>query len=200
MKIKNIHCPICYHRTYFTGKVVYESERTQVIEWKRTDCGVILKSKYDKLGEKYNQIRRKGSLSARPAIWIRKGNYQDLLYFEVGKKLYVFRSVDVERLERDEILAIPIYQVLGQARFLALEIYITSSSSLYFPLFSQYNSMFNFILTANFTRPFLKFLLVFFCWLKENFEQTFIFWYKFREMSFQEFVVKCLAVRRSISK
>jgi hypothetical protein len=111
MKIKNIHCPICHHRTYFTGKVVYESKRTQVIEWKCTDCGVILKSKYDKLGEKYNQIRRKGSLSARPAIWIRKGNYRDLLYFEVGRKLYAFRSVDVERLERDEILAVPVYRI-----------------------------------------------------------------------------------------
>jgi hypothetical protein len=116
MKIKNVFCPICHRRTYFTRKVVYESERTQVIEWKCTDCGVILKSKYDKLGEKYNQIRRKGSLSARPAIWIRKGNYRDLLYFEVGRKLYAFRSVDVERLERDEILAIPVHQVIFERR------------------------------------------------------------------------------------
>jgi hypothetical protein len=113
MKIKNVHCPICHHKTYFTGKVVYESDRTEVVEWKCADCGVLLKSKHDKLGEKYNQIRKKGSLSARPAIWIRKGNYRDLLYFEVGKKLYTFCSMDVERLERDEILAIPVYLVLG---------------------------------------------------------------------------------------
>jgi hypothetical protein len=114
MRIKNIHCPICHHRTYFTGKVVYESKRTQVIEWKCADCGVILKSKHDKLGEVYNQIRKRGSLSSRPALWIRKGNYRDLLYFEVGRKLYTFRSIDVERLERDEILAIPVYQVLEE--------------------------------------------------------------------------------------
>jgi DNA-directed RNA polymerase subunit RPC12/RpoP len=114
MKIKNVHCPICHHRTYFTGKVVYESKRTQVIEWKCSDCGAILKSKHDKLGEKYNQMRKRGSLSVRPAIWIRKGNYRDLLYFEIGRKLYAFRSMDIERLERDEILAIPVYQVLEQ--------------------------------------------------------------------------------------
>jgi hypothetical protein len=113
MKIKNIHCPICRHRTYFIGKIVYESERTEVIEWKCADCGVVLKSKHDKLGEKYEQIRKKGSLSAKPVLRIRKGNYRDLLYFEVGKKLYAFRSMDVERLERNEILAIPVYQVLG---------------------------------------------------------------------------------------
>jgi phage FluMu protein Com len=111
MKIKNIHCPICHHRTYFTGKVVYESERTQVIEWKCADCGVILKSKHDKLGERYNQIKKSGGLSPRPVLWIRKGNYRGLLYLEIGKKLYAFRSTDVERLERDEILAIPIYFV-----------------------------------------------------------------------------------------
>jgi len=46
----------------------------------------------------------------RPVLWIRKGNYRDLLYFEIGKKLYAFRSIDVERLERDEILGIPVYQ------------------------------------------------------------------------------------------
>jgi DNA-directed RNA polymerase subunit RPC12/RpoP len=112
MKIKNIYCPICHHRTYFTGKVVYESKRTEVIEWKCADCGAILKSRHDKLGEEYNKIRRGGSLSPRPSIWIRKGNYRDFLYFEVGKRLYTFRSLDVERLERDEILAIPVYQVL----------------------------------------------------------------------------------------
>jgi hypothetical protein len=112
MIVKNILCPICHHRTYFIGKVVYESERMRVIEWKCADCGVILKSKYDKLGEKYNQIRGKGSLSAKPAIWIGKGNYRDLLYFEVGKKLYAFHLIDVERLERDEILAIPVYFIL----------------------------------------------------------------------------------------
>ena len=55
---------------------------------------------------------KEGGLSPRPIIWIRKGNYRDLLFFEVGKKLYAFRSLDVERLERDEILAIPVYQVL----------------------------------------------------------------------------------------
>jgi rubredoxin len=113
MKIKNIYCPVCHHRTYFTGKVVYENQRTHVIEWKCADCGVILKSKHDKLGEKYNQIRKRGGLSASPVLWIRKGNYRDILYLEVGKKLYAFRSVDVERLERNEILAIPVYQVLG---------------------------------------------------------------------------------------
>jgi RNase P subunit RPR2 len=43
MKIKNVHCPICHHRTYFTGKVVYESERTEVIEWKCSECGAIIK-------------------------------------------------------------------------------------------------------------------------------------------------------------
>jgi phage FluMu protein Com len=112
MKIKNIRCPICHRRTYFTGKVVYESKRTQVIEWKCADCGVILKSKHDKLGEVYNQIRKRGSLSVRPVLWIRKRNYRDLLYFEVGKKLYAFRSVDVERLEKDEILAIPVYRII----------------------------------------------------------------------------------------
>jgi hypothetical protein len=112
MKIENIYCPICHRRTYFTGKVVYESERTQVIEWKCADCGVILKSKHDKLGEKYNQMRKREGLSSRPALWIRKGNYRDLLYFEIGRKLYAFRSVDIERLQRDEILAIPVYQVL----------------------------------------------------------------------------------------
>jgi phage FluMu protein Com len=114
MKIKNINCPICHRTTYFTGKVVYESERTQVIEWKCADCGVILKSKHDKLGEKYNQIRKSGGLSAKPAIWIRKGNYRDFLYFEIGRKLYTFRSMDVERIEKDEILAIPVYQVSGK--------------------------------------------------------------------------------------
>jgi hypothetical protein len=112
MRIKNILCPICHRRTYFTGKVVYESEKTQVIEWKCADCGIILKSKHDKLGEKYNQMRKKVSLSSRPSLWIRKGNYRELLYFEVGRKLYAFRSMDVERLERDEILAIPVYRII----------------------------------------------------------------------------------------
>jgi hypothetical protein len=37
---------------------------------------------------------------------------ETLLYFEVGKKLYVSRSIDVERLEKDEILAIPVYQIM----------------------------------------------------------------------------------------
>jgi hypothetical protein len=112
MKIKNVFCPVCHHRTYFTGKAVYESERTQIIEWKCADCGVVLKSKHDKLGEKYNQIRKRGGLSPRPVLWIRKGDHRDLLYFEVDKKLYALRSADVERLERDEILAIPVYEVL----------------------------------------------------------------------------------------
>jgi hypothetical protein len=114
MKIKNIYCPICHRQTYFTGKVVYESKRTQVIEWRCSDCGAILKSRHDKLGEKYNQRIRRGNLSPRPAIWIRKGNYRDLLYFEVGKKLFAFRYSDVERLERDEILAIPVYYILKE--------------------------------------------------------------------------------------
>jgi hypothetical protein len=111
MKIKNTPCPICHRRTYFTGKVAYESERTQFIEWKCSDCGIIIKSKHDKVGEKYNQIRKKKGLSPNPVSWIRKGNYRDLLYFEIGRKLYAFSSVDVERLERDEILAIPVYLV-----------------------------------------------------------------------------------------
>ena len=67
---------------------------------------------HDKLGEKYNQIRKRWSLGPRPELWIRKENNRDLLYLEVGKKLYAFRSMDVERLERNEILAIPVYQVL----------------------------------------------------------------------------------------
>ena len=112
MKIKNIYCPICHRRTYFTGKVVYESKRTQVIEWKCADCGVVLKSRHDKLGEEYSKRRKKSGLSPRPIFWIRKGNYRDLLYFQMGRKLYAFRSLDVERLESDEILAIPVYQIL----------------------------------------------------------------------------------------
>jgi len=68
---------------------------------------------YDKLGERYNQVRKKGGLSSRSVLWIRKGSYQDLLYFEVGKKLYAFRSIDVERLEKDEIPAIPVHQVIN---------------------------------------------------------------------------------------
>jgi len=111
MKIKNIFCPICHHRTYFTGKVVYDGKRTKVIEWKCADCGAILKEKHDKLGKEYWR-RSKGGLSPNPVIWIRKGNYRDLLFFKVGKKLYAFRYADVERLERDEILAIPVYQIL----------------------------------------------------------------------------------------
>jgi ribosomal protein L34E len=111
MKVKNIYCPVCHRRTYFTGKVVYGSERAQVIEWKCAECGATLKSKHDKLAERYERARKKRNLSARPVLWIRKGNYRDLLYLEIGGKLYAFRSVDVERLERDEILAIPVYQV-----------------------------------------------------------------------------------------
>jgi|Deesub1362A_J573_1020465.scaffolds.fasta_scaffold00214_46 hypothetical protein len=112
IKIKNVYCPICHRKTYFTGKVVYESRRTEVIEWKCADCDAILKSRHDKLGEKYNQRRKKAGLSPNPILWIRKGNYRDLLYFQIGKKLYAFRSLDVERLQKDEILAIPVYQVL----------------------------------------------------------------------------------------
>ena len=56
----------------------------------------------------------RGVLSSRPTIWIRKGYYWDLLFFDVGKRLYAFRSVDVERLKRDEILAIPVHQVLEE--------------------------------------------------------------------------------------
>ncbi len=52
IKIRNIFYQICHHRTYFTGGVVYESERTEVIEWKCADCGVIIRSKHDKLSEK----------------------------------------------------------------------------------------------------------------------------------------------------
>ena len=114
MKIKNIFCPICHRRTYFTGKVIYESPRTQVIEWKCADCGVVLKSRHDKLGEEYNRRMKKGGLSPKPALWIRKGSYRDLLYFEVGKKLYAFRALDIERLEKDEILAVPVYLILAK--------------------------------------------------------------------------------------
>ena len=115
MKVKNIYCPICHHRTYFTGEVISESKRTEVINWECADCSVVIKSKHDKLGKEYNERRKRGNLSARPVIWIRKGNYRDFLYFEVGKRLYAFRSLDVERLEKDEILAIPVYQVLEKA-------------------------------------------------------------------------------------
>jgi len=111
MKIKNIFCPICHRRTYFTGKVVYESRRTQVIEWKCADCGAVLKSRHDKLGEEYNRKMRETGLSPNPVLWIRKGSYRNLLYFKINGKLYAFHSIDIERLERDEILAIPVYQV-----------------------------------------------------------------------------------------
>jgi hypothetical protein len=114
IKIKNIYCPICHRQTYFTGKVVYESRRTEVIEWKCADCSAIIKSKHDKLGEKYNRRMKKAGLSSKPVLWVRKGNYRDLLYFEVSKKLYAFRSLDIERLERNEILAIPVYQISEQ--------------------------------------------------------------------------------------
>jgi len=96
----------------FYRRTVYESERMEVIEWRCADCDVIIKSRYDKLGEKYNYRKKKGNLSPNPAIWIRKGNYRDFLYFEVGKKLYAFRYADVERLETDEILAIPVYEMI----------------------------------------------------------------------------------------
>jgi len=68
----------------------------------------------------------RGVLSSRPVIWIRKGNYWDLLFFEIGKKLYTFRSMDVERLERDEILAIPVYLALKKklSKTLTILIYI----------------------------------------------------------------------------
>jgi len=111
MKIKNVFCPICHRRTYFTGKIVYENRRTQVIEWKCADCGVTLKSRHDKLGEEYDRRIKKTGLSPKPVLWIRKG-YRELLYFEIGKKLYAFRLLDVERLEKDEILAIPVYRVI----------------------------------------------------------------------------------------
>lgn len=109
MKIENIYCPICHRQTYFIGKIVHETERTRIIEWKCSECGAIIKTKYDKLGKEY--AKKKGNLSPNPVLWIRKGNYWDLLYFEVGKNLYAFRAIDVERLERDEILAIPVYGV-----------------------------------------------------------------------------------------
>ncbi|MEM3827946.1 MAG: hypothetical protein QXP36_01840 [Conexivisphaerales archaeon] len=112
IKIKNVYCPICHRQTYFTGEVVYEGKRTKVIEWKCADCGVIIKSRHDKLGKVYNQRKKMGNLSPNPVIWIRKGNFRDFLYFEVGRKLYAFRYVDVERLEKDEILAIPVHRVL----------------------------------------------------------------------------------------
>lgn len=112
MKIKNIFCPICHCRTYFTGKVVYESKRTRVIEWKCADCGVVLKSRHDKLGEWYFRRMKTGKISLRPKFWIRKGYYRDFLFFEIKKKLYSFRFVDVERLQKDEILAVPVYLVI----------------------------------------------------------------------------------------
>jgi len=112
MKIKNIYCPICHRRTYFTGRIIYENQRTQVIEWKCADCSVVLKSRHDKLGEKFYKRMKREGLSSEPVLWIRKGNYWDLLFFEIGKNLYAFRSMDVERLERDEILAIPVYLVV----------------------------------------------------------------------------------------
>ncbi len=112
IKIKNIYCPVCHRQTYFIGETVYKSKRTEVIKWKCSDCGVSIKSRHDKLGEIYNQRKKRGNLSPNPVIWIRKGNCWDLLFFEIGKKLYAFRSMDVERLERDEILAIPVYQVI----------------------------------------------------------------------------------------
>ena len=89
MKIKNF-CPICHRRTYFTGKIVYESKRTEVIEWKRADCGVVLKSRHDKLGEEYNKRVNRVGLSLRSATWIRKGGYREFLYFELGKGFMLF--------------------------------------------------------------------------------------------------------------
>jgi hypothetical protein len=86
--------------------------KQRLLKWKCADCGVIIKSRHDKLGGKYNKRVKKGTLSSKPSIWIRKGNYWDLLFFEIGKKLYAFRSMDVKRLQKDEILAIPVYQVL----------------------------------------------------------------------------------------
>lgn len=112
MKIENIYCPICHRETYFIGKVVHESKRTRIMEWKCSECQAIIKTRYDKLGREYAKRKKKGNLSSNPVLWIRKGSYWDLLYFEVGKKLYAFRAIDVERLERDEILAIPVYQIL----------------------------------------------------------------------------------------
>jgi len=109
MKIKNIYCPVCHRQTYFIGKVVYETERTRTIEWRCSECGAVMKTKHNKLGKEH--AKRKGNLSSNPVLWIRKGNHWDLLYFEFGKNLYAFRSMDVERLERDEILAIPVYMV-----------------------------------------------------------------------------------------
>jgi hypothetical protein len=46
---------------------------------------VIIKSRHDKLGEKYAKRAGRGVLSSRPVIWIRRGNYWDLLFFEIGK-------------------------------------------------------------------------------------------------------------------
>ncbi|MEM0328212.1 MAG: hypothetical protein QXN53_06530 [Thermoproteota archaeon] len=56
------------------------------------------------------------NLSPNPVIYVRKGNFRDFLYFEVGRKLYAFRYVDVERLEKDEILAIPVYRFWNKKR------------------------------------------------------------------------------------
>lgn len=109
MKIKNIYCPVCHRQTYFIGKVIYETKTTRTIEWRCSECQVSLISRYDKLGKEYAKM--KGNLSSNPVLWIRKGNHWDLLYFEFRKNLYAFRSMDVERLQRDEILAIPVYMV-----------------------------------------------------------------------------------------
>jgi len=90
MKIKNIFCPICHRKTYFTGKVIYESRRTEVIEWKCADCGVILKSRHDKLGEEYNIRMKKTGLSPKPVLWIRKGSYRALLFFGGWQEIVCF--------------------------------------------------------------------------------------------------------------
>jgi hypothetical protein len=63
----------------------------------------------------------------------------------------LFRSMDVERLERDEILAIPVYQIVID-RINSLVVILVKNGSIsksIVRVFSQYNSMFYFILIAN---------------------------------------------------
>jgi len=35
-----------------------------------------------------------------------------MLYIKIGKRLYAFKYADIERLQKDEILAVPVRQVL----------------------------------------------------------------------------------------
>jgi hypothetical protein len=48
-----------------------------------------------------------GNLSARPVLWIRKGNYREFALSRNRREALRLSPVNVERLEKDEILAIP---------------------------------------------------------------------------------------------